>query len=586
MTKLQENHPRKPPNNAQISHLAASHFLEALLSLGVEHFCASPGFRNSPLIQAAALLKSKGLKLSHHIDERGAAFFALGLSKSTGKAAVAFCTSGTALANYHPAVLEASYANIPLIVISADRPFEAIGTGANQSMRQENFFGGHVRTSVQIPALESLEQFSYLRFSAQKTFQAAMENRPGPVHVNMAFREPFLANEGDLHELPSMNGAIPKGLSIAKTTAPQELDTLEDFFKTASSFALALGPAELPWKEIQELAAMAEKKNIPLLAEASSGACFTDSKALCSPEALFRSRKISPQKILRIGGPLTSKSFNGYLAENKCQELALDFPGEMRSPALNNTAFLGIPKNMWAVSVLTALEKILAPTKQQRDLFQQAQQAQSSLQKAMAAHLNESTPLYTEWHLAQWLTQNLPSDSLLFLGNSMPIRDFDAVAGFFPKKNNVQVYANRGLSGIDGLLASAAGLALGSKKTSFAVIGDLSALYDSSALSLLNRLAKEISLCVIIPNNGGGEIFNLVGTKDAAVPRELFTTPQTVDFEKLFSAFSFPFVRTKNIQDLRSIAGSGGVQFVELLVDATRNKSIRKDFYTNLANYF
>lgn len=251
-------------NNAQLSYVYSKLLVETLLHAGISGVCVSPGFRNSPLILAAH--KAMGEKVFTHIDERGAAFFALGLARATGKPAAVICTSGTAAANYFPAVLEAYYANIPLIIITADRPHELIGIGANQSMRQDNLFGSHVHLQVSIPApTAGVEGLRHLQLSSKRLFSTATGPRPGPVHLNISFREPFLASQAEIAEIPaSAMEPLETDFYQLKASALVIPTSILSKVRAAKRPCLLVGPGELDELQKKNIGSFATISRTPV----------------------------------------------------------------------------------------------------------------------------------------------------------------------------------------------------------------------------------------------------------------------------------------------------------------------------------
>lgn len=554
------------------AYLKAQTLVGTLASAGVKFFCLSPGFRNSVLALALHELKKTQteIEILTHLDERGAAFFALGLAKASQKPAAVICTSGTALANYHPAVLEASYSYTPLVVVSADRPSELIDVGANQSMRQQGIFSHAVRYETHLEAEAQLEQVEYQ--SAKALFHA-LAPVPGPVHLNIAFRDPFLPKAEEIRDLPTFKKTIEFENSVF-SFSEVALDKVLEKITKAKRPLLALGPTALAKEELQLLKDLAKKLNAPLFAEKSSGAPFQIiSDKLCSHFDLFlqnlKEMKQAPDLIFRIGAPLTSKFFNQWIEKEKCPQIVLDQLGTGRNPSYGPTQFISGSVKSW-------LQKINSNCHSSPDLSWTVKILEKEKETRLSLdHYLQDQNTFTEWKLHHSLIETLPTSCQVFLGNSMVIRDFENCAEI--KNKDLSLYTNRGLSGIDGLISTALGVAQAQPQIpTLLLIGDISTLHDLSALSLMNRLPKDLPFTLGIINNGGGEIFRIVKTAEHQELEELFTTPQNVQFQKIAEAFDLPYEKR---EDLNGFKLSSCPKIVEFVITPNSNTQTRKDFW-------
>lgn len=553
--------------------------ISPLVKSGVKHFVVSPGFRNSPLVLSLLALKKKeegkDLNIHTHIDERGAAFFALGLAKVHKIPAAIICTSGTALANYHPAVLEAYYSHTPLIVISADRPSELIGVGANQAMIQKDFFGKQIRFHKHFEADEKQE--AIIEESLQ-AFRKTLFPTPGPIHLNIAFREPFFlsAAKASFLPLPKIEKQVPFLESVKKL----ELTQLVQKLKEAKNPIFTLGPEPLSPNLFQLIKNLADKMGAPLLVEKSSGAPFhlNDHDLISHFDFFLRNqttrKNLKPDLVLRFGAPLTNKFWNLWLDETHTHEFIFDHHGEKRNPGTHPASFFELHLHTELEEVLNQLIfQIQEKTSQtwKSSLLDLEHKAQGQLREYL-----KSTSNFTEWQIHQELTKLLPHQVQLFLGNSMAIRDFDAVATM--KSNELRLFTNRGLSGIDGLIASALGVAKESGIQTFLLLGDLSALHDLNSLILLKKL--KLPFTVMVVNNKGGEIFRLIKTSEEKEEAHFFTTPQETNFKGLAQAFELHYEEVHNINQMRECFTQKTLpQFIEFFVDTQTNTQTRLDFW-------
>jgi len=565
----------------QKSYLKAQVLIETLVYSGVKNFCLSPGFRNSTITLFLNNLQKQNSKINifTHIDERGAAFFALGLAKKNKIPAAIICTSGTALANFHPAVLEAAYSYTPLIVISADRPSELTHVGANQSMNQKHFFAEALRFEAHIEAETTSKHVEY---QTAKAYSYSTSETPGPVHLNIAFSDPFLPTLADIIDLPSFTPTVQFEKTRSEFTK-ESLQKISAIISQAKRPLFVLGPNTLTQSELNSLTQLAEHLSIPLFVEKSSSAPFScESSLLCSHFDLFlREEKFTqnhtPDLIFRIGPALSSKVFNEWIEKINCPQIILDYPYAGRNPNYTPSIFISGDKQMWFSSL-----------KEKTSIFKRTEWALSLLQKEnetalKLTHYLSAQNCFSEWKLHHELVKGLPEKCQIFLGNSMAIRDFDSCAQTLQK--DITVFSNRGLSGIDGIISTAIGVALENPTTpTLLLIGDLSAIHDLSSLSLLNRLSKDLPFSLGIMNNHGGEIFRIIKTSEHAEHEKLFTTPQNINFEKIAQAFNLPFERINNVKDFNEFKLSNGPKIFEFAIDESQNTLTRKSFWKQLQN--
>ncbi|MGZ3692976.1 MAG: 2-succinyl-5-enolpyruvyl-6-hydroxy-3-cyclohexene-1-carboxylic-acid synthase [Bdellovibrionota bacterium] len=568
-------------NNGNLSFRSALIAMRQLEASGVSTIVASPGLRNSPLLLAAH--QTPGLKVITAVDERGGAFLALGICRGSHEPVAVLCTSGTAVANYFPAVLEANHSQLPLVVLTADRPTELVGTGANQCTDQTKIFGSHVRHYAEVgPAVASSSSLEQAGYAVARAVAKARGPTPGPVHLNLRFREPFLPADG---EFPA--SARPTGQTwtfLQAISAPQEehAEAVRALIEGAERPLILLGPAPLSENDAKNLARFSRESQIPMLVEAASGLAHIGEEA--SPFTLLRLEVLlekmaagslpAPDLILRFGEPVTGRALGRLLAERPIAQLVFEEWGEAREPHLHPSIFLEGGFSLWIAAL--AHMKIKALESSWGDALLDAEAA---LEQEIDAHLGAETN-FTEWHFHRALSEKIADRAAIFLGNSMPIRDFNSV--FRRSKKQFSLFSNRGLSGIDGLLATAAGVAFAARCETHCVIGDLSALHDVNSLALMQSLKDEINLTVWVMNNGGGEIFRIVPTAKAGGSIEWFTTPQDYDLAALAKGFRITYARIRSGQDMADLSGEAfagnGVRLIEVIFDPEPNLRIRKSF--------
>lgn len=568
--------------NASHAYRFALACMAQLTSSGVKAVVASPGFRNSPLLLAAH--RTNGLQVFTSVDERGAGFLAIGLSRAQRLPVALLCTSGTAVGNYLPAVMESFHSRIPLVVLTGDRPQELVGTGANQCTDQAKIFGDHVRaffdTAPPTGAGHEENQAAYL--IAKAVAQSAAP-APGPVHVNLRFREPFLPGPEECSRLEAQVKTKPWSFyASASRPGDDQAFAINSMLRAARRPLIVLGPGPHGQRFLGRLAELSSRAGIPVAAEAASGFAFAEvagrPRLVHRPESLFAELAAgnlpAPDLFIRFGAPPTGRAYHRLLRESGISQLVFDDWGEAREPGFHPSimvegameAWLGDDRVWSEASAESAwTESLLA--------FDAKEEAR------LDAHIS-SSPAFTEWHFHRHLESRIGRGATLFLGNSMPIRDFNSV---FPRAAGpLRVMSNRGLSGIDGLVATAAGVALGASRETHAILGDLSTLHDLPSLSLLSSLREKLNLTLWVMNNGGGEIFRIVQTAKAGAPEAWFTTPQEYDLAALAKSFRISFLRVNDLASLNALGpelfSECGVRLIEVLVSPEENGRVRRAF--------
>ncbi|TMG58846.1 MAG: 2-succinyl-5-enolpyruvyl-6-hydroxy-3-cyclohexene-1-carboxylic-acid synthase [Chloroflexi bacterium] len=492
----------------------AATFVDELAAQGVEFACISPGSRSAPI--AMALQRHPRIKVLVHIDERCGSFFAVGLGKATGKPAVALSTSGTAAAEFHAAVIEAAYSRTPMIVLTADRPPELQGVGANQAIDQQHLYGSAARwffdpgVPVELPNAPRL----WRRLAARAVAEAAT----GPVHLNLPFREPLVPPPG---QIPSAEAAPAQAVTTGRLLPNQA---------QVASLASALQRAQHPLvvagalRDGERLAPALHRLGLPLLAEPTSQLRRVESgTAIESYEALLRagwSLQHGPDLVIRIGATPTSRVLNRWLAAAAAPTFLLDPDRAWRDED-------HVATNVLACDPQPLLEAL--PVVERAGWREKWVGAGKRATAAIAATL-VSTPLH-EGHVVRALSVRLPDPGQVFIGSSMPIRAADS---FWPLVRPQQrFFANRGASGIDGLVSSGLGVATGRDPSpTVLLLGDLSLYHDMNGLWALQRHGIRATL-VVCDNNGGGVFNFLPQAEHQDVFEEIFATPLGLDLSQV-----------------------------------------------------
>ena len=492
----------------------AATFVDELAAQGVEFACVSPGSRSAPI--AMALQRHPRIKVLVHIDERCGSFFAVGLGKATGKPAVVVSTSGTAAAEFHAAVVEAAHSRTPLIVLTADRPPELLDVGANQAIDQQHLYGSapvwyfDPGVPVELPNAARM----WRRLAAR----AVAESSTGPVHLNLPFREPLVPPPG---RIPTAEGA-PAQLVTSGRLLPSQAQV--------AALASAIQRSQRPliiagaMRDGDRLAPALKRLGLPVLAEPTSQLRRAEAgAAIESYEALLRagwSLQHGPDLVIRLGATPTSRVLNRWLAAAAAPTFLIDPDSAWRDEDY-------VATNVAACDPQPLLEA-LAPV----DRTAWREQWVSAGRKASAAIAATmvSTPMH-EGHVVRALSARLPEAGQVFIGSSMPIRAADS---FWPiARVQQRFFANRGASGIDGLVSSGLGVATGRNPSpTVLLLGDLSLYHDMNGLWALQRHGIRATL-VVCDNNGGGVFNFLPQAEHQDVFEEIFATPLGLDLSQV-----------------------------------------------------
>ena len=569
------------------NHIWAGRVIEELVRNGVDTFCICPGSRSTPLTWAVA--EHPSAESVVHFDERGAAFHALGIAKSSGRPAAFICSSGTAVANAFPAVVEASMAHVPLVVLTADRPPELQNTGANQTIDQVNLFGGFVQRQVGLwgPAV-SLDTSLI-----PSTIEHCLRGASGPIHLNCMIDEPLApdaeAGSASPAEIPSeMNRPGPGDLWQTASLSADDYEAVADRMMKATKGLLLVGGLGTV-EEMYAAGKLAGALGWPAVPDITSGLRTRAGEntvhyavQLLGMNA-FDNLLSETDLILHIGGQFTSRPILQFLE-------AINASGLPRIDYLrvaNHSQRVDPPQRVTQriiCDIAVFCDELARRVQKPRDdrvesLVQTSQRVEGILDSC----LQENGPL-TEAGVARMVTRKAPGNGVLFLGNSMPIRDADrygAADGHGPL-----VAANRGASGIDGNIATAAGYARGLEKKVTAVIGDLAALHDLNSLALLKDLPAPVIL-VIINNNGGGIFHFLPIAEHPAHFERFFGTPHGLRFEEIARAFDLAYFRPATNQELSetyaaALEGSASC-IIEIQTDREENLRLHRELDEKIA---
>jgi len=547
-------------------------FVDELVRAGVREVCVAPGSRSTPLVLAVA--REPRLRAFVHLDERCAAFFALGVGKATGRPAAVVTTSGTAVANLAPAALEAARSGAPLLLLTADRPARLRGTDANQTVDQIGFFGPRVRMFHDVtPARLAGPDLRSLRALAGRAVAAARGRPAGPVHLNFPFEKPLQPERtgspldtgfppGFREAEPLGTRGRPEGRPYARTAVgrrslpEEELERLTERMAGARRGLLVCGVSPEPDRLGPAALALARATGWPLLADPLSGARFREGavgRAIGSYDLFLRDgsvrRRLAPDLVLRLGGRATSAALARYLEEvEEAEQVVVQEGEEWPDPAAVATDVLRADPAATAALLAARREEGGATPAEGGADARRAWRARWEAAEAASRRViadrpqegeREETGLAEEVVPAA-VAEALPDGATLFVGSSLPVRDLDAFAA--PRDGGPTVLGNRGASGIDGSVSTALGAGAAAGGASAAVIGDLALYHDMNGLLGLRRFDLE-TVVVVIQNDGGGIFHQLPVREHEAEFERFFATPHGLDFRHAAELYDLPHER-------------------------------------------
>ncbi|MGI8810680.1 MAG: 2-succinyl-5-enolpyruvyl-6-hydroxy-3-cyclohexene-1-carboxylic-acid synthase [Acidimicrobiales bacterium] len=536
---------------------------------GVTTAAVSPGSRSTPL--ALALAADDRIAVHVFLDERSASFFAVGAAKASGRPALVLCTSGTAAAELHAAVLEAFHARVPLIVCTADRPPELRDTGAGQAVDQLKLYGDAVRWFAEVGAPSEADAAGpYWRSVASRSVASAAGPPAGPVHLNLAFREPLLPTGADVALPPGRADGAPWVASGARRPhpAPDDVDRLAFLVAAETRGAVVAGwGADVDPVAVERFSAAARW---PVLADPLSGA-RQGPNAVSTYDALLRSsgvaRSLRPDVVVRVGAPLTGKVGGSWL-DASVHQVLVDPDGAWLDPKRASAERIVADP-----SALLDAVAARGPARSQSFWLSSWLQAEAAVRRDLD-RLLDSWPEPFEGRVARDIVAGLPSGATLVVGSSMPVRD---VESFARPRAGVRFLSNRGVNGIDGFVSTVLGVASAADAGPVvALCGDLTFLHDAGGL--LGAARRRIDATFVLLDNDGGGIFNFLPQAGAGLGDQfeiLFGTPQGVDLAQLAAVHGIGSERVTKADDLlpavdRAIA-TGGVRLVVVATDRADN---------------
>ena len=562
--------------------------VDEFAQLGITHAVFSPGSRSTTM---AMLFREHGAFETYmNIDERSAGFMALGIAKGHRKPVVLVCTSGSAVAHYMPAVLEAQYSGVPLIILSADRPHTLQHVGAPQTVDQQKLFGTAVNYYEELAVPQQDHYYTYPRLVARKAYMKAMDVKRGPVHINVPLFEPLVPELDTKH---FACGRLPFSV-MSGTIQPGDIHAMYDLLKNKKALILA-GPSANP-DDIEAILALSYMFNAPILGDPLSNMrSVRDERVITSYDALLSQNiyrdALQPDCILQIGQMVVSKRVQQWVASMQHTPIISVSPTmDYTNPAGNTTLFVqSTPQGL-----VDAL-KMQIP-----DLH-------AMENEAYAEGVDEELDTVDNGYLATWihadivgrkqldtvareqelfegytihlLQEILPEHSQIMVANSMSIRDMDYF--WSGHRHSAIIYGNRGVNGIDGTVSTALGLATNGVPTVL-LTGDLTFFHDLNGLAVAKT--HPLNVTIIVHNNDGGGIFEYLPQKGTPHFDYLFSTAQGLDYSGLATLYGIDFVRVSNNDELKAAlqnyVGTTGVHVIEIPTSKERSKELHKLYTT------
>ena len=562
--------------------------VDEFAQLGITHAVFSPGSRSTTM---AMLFREHGdFETYMNIDERSAGFMALGIAKAHRKPVILVCTSGSAVAHYMPAVLEAQYSGVPLIILSADRPHTLQHVGAPQTVDQQKLFGTAVNYYEELAVPQQDHYYTYPRLVARKAYMKAMDVKRGPVHINVPLFEPLVP---ELDRKHFDCGRLPFSV-VGGTIQPSDVHAMYDLLKNTKVPILA-GPSAYP-NDIESILALSYMFNAPILGDPLSNMrSVRDERVVTSYDAVLTQEAyrdvLQPDCILQIGQMVVSKRVQQWVASMQHTPIISVSPTmDYTNPAGNTTLFVqSTPQD------LVAALKIGIPELHAMENEGYAEGAYEELDTADNGYLatwihadevgrkqldtvGREQELF-EGRTIHLLQELLPQHSQIVVANSMSIRDMDYF--WSGNRHSAIIYGNRGVNGIDGTVSTALGIATSGMPTVL-LTGDLTFFHDLNGLAVAKT--HPLNLTIIVHNNDGGGIFEYLPQKGTPHFDYLFSTAQGLDYSGLATLYGIDFVRVASNDELKNAlqnyVGTMGVHVIEIPTSKERSRELHKKYTT------
>lgn len=536
---------------------------------GLSNNVLSPGSRNAPIINS--FVNRKEIAAFSIVDERSAAFFALGIALNTNKTVAIACTSGSAALNYSSAISEAYYQKIPLLVLTADRPSKLIDIGDGQTIKQKKVYSNFIKKSYELPEIQSEESFLNAEQIINKAIHNTMYPEPGPVHINIPFDEPIygLTDEeisGDVYNTPTL-----------ETTADEVIRDIISKITSSDKVMIIAGQQKHNGQLNNYLSKLSEKENIVVLTETTSN--LNDNNFIDTIDNVIStfSKKeepgFAPDVIVSIGGQVVSKMIKKYLRNNQAK-----FHWHISPSGEKLDTYFCLTKAL-KYKVSEFLQLILKEKTSESSNFSKLWKNKKQLIDNRRDSFLQTCE-YSDLQVFKNIVSYLPDNCICHLGNSTPVR----YSQLFGSRKNVVYESNRGVSGIDGQVSTAAGYSYYSDKINILITGDLGFLYDSNGL--MNHYLKS-NFKIIVINNQGGGIFRFIPGPDTTPNLErFFEARHNWNAKHISAAFGVNYLSCTNASDLKKsildLIKSTEVSLLEIFTPGDINGSILRDYFNSL----
>ena len=542
--------------------------VDEFYQLGVRHAVFSPGSRSTTM--AMLFKEHEGFETYMNIDERSASFMALGIAKAHKEPTVLVCTSGSAVAHYLPAVLEAQYTGVPLIVLSADRPHTLLHVGAPQTVDQHKIFGTAVNYFEELAVPQESHYYTYPRQVARKAYMKAMDTKKGPVHINVPLFEPLVPELSRNH--------FEAGRSSFKVVKPNyggafSCDDGNNLLKRYERILILAGP-QIDIDEAETIRSFGEALQAPILADPLSNVrgCSTSKVVISTYDALLAGQalwhELKPDCVIQFGQIVVSKRVQQMIASwTDVEYIEVNPTMDSMNPTGKTTIHMQA-----SIDVFTHLYGKNNNSDTYLNIWRRLEQAGK---KQLSLAIDE--PHCFEGRTIRELQKKIPEDGQIFVANSMTIRDFDYF--WFSGESKAVLYGNRGVNGIDGTISTALGLAVNGRPT-YLVTGDLSLFHDLNGLAVAKT--HNLNLTIILHNNDGGGIFEYLPQKGTKHFDYLFSTSQGLDYSGAAKLYGCGYTKISSPNELSSVLANvsqeTGVHIIEIPTNREYSRELHKKY--------
>ena len=542
--------------------------VDEFYQLGVRHAVFSPGSRSTTM--AMLFKEHEGFETYMNIDERSASFMALGIAKAHKEPTILVCTSGSAVAHYLPAILEAQYSGVPLIVLSADRPHTLLHVGAPQTVDQHKIFGTAVNYFEELAVPQEAHYYTYPRQVARKSYMKAMDTKKGPVHINVPLFEPLVPELSRNH--------FEAGRSSFKVVKPNYSDIFacgegNNLLERYERILILAGP-QIDVDEADMIRSFGEALQAPILADPLSNVrgCGTSKVVISTYDALLAGKalwhELKPDCVIQFGQIVVSKRVQQMIASwTDVEYIEVNSTMDSMNPTGKTTMHVQA-----SIDVFTHVYGKNNNSDTYLNIWRRLDQAGK---KQLSSTINE--PHCFEGRTIRELQKQIPEDGQIFVANSMTIRDFDYF--WFSGESKAVLYGNRGVNGIDGTISTALGLAANGRPT-YLVTGDLSLFHDLNGLAVAKT--HNLNLTIILHNNDGGGIFEYLPQKGTKHFDYLFSTSQGLDYSGAAKLYGCGYTKISSPDELSSVLAKigqeSGVHIIEIPTNREYSRELHKKY--------